>query len=289
MNNRIRTVSANGLLLPALGQGGWRIGDDARNAHNEIAAIRRGVELGVSLIDTAEMYGEGKSEILIGHALAGIDRSSYTLVSKVYPHNAGRPNIFKSCNASLGRLKTDYIDLYLLHWRGDIPLCETVGCMEELVRSGKIKRWGVSNFDTPDMEELWDIPAGRNCAANQVLYNLGSRGIEYDLIPWIRERGLAVMAYCPLAQAGRLKRMNRDFWQDGTISDIVRRHGITVEQLLLAFVLRQDNTIAIPKSGSVSHVEQNAEALRVSLSDEEWAEIDNVFWPPTEKMHLDIE
>jgi diketogulonate reductase-like aldo/keto reductase len=188
MNDAARTVNANGLTLPAMGQGGWRLGDDPQRAANEIAALRRGVELGLALVDTAEMYGDGRSELLIGEALRGVPRESYRLVSKVYPHNAGRSNIFKSCDASLKRLQTDHLDLYLLHWRGAVPLRETVECMEELKRAGKILRWGVSNFDAPDMEELWNTPGGGNCAADQVLYHLGSRGIEYDLLPWLRAR-----------------------------------------------------------------------------------------------------
>ena len=286
---KIREVSANGLALPVLGQGGWNIGDNPQTEAEESAALRCGVDLGMTLIDTAEMYGNGDSERIIGSALKGIPRSEYMLVSKVYPHNAGRPDIFKSCDMSLKRLRTDFLDLYLLHWRGDIPLEETVGGMEELVKAGKIRRWGVSNFDTPDMEELLSVPDGKNCAANQVLYNLGSRGIEYDLIPWMRSHGMAVMAYCPLAQAGRLKRMNHDFIHDKTLLAISERYGISVMQLMLAFVLRQDNVVAIPKSSSVQHTEQNAAVFEVCISDEEWAEIDAVFWPPTEKMHLDIE
>jgi len=289
MSIKIRTVFANGLDLPALGQGGWNIGDCSKTAEEEATALRRGIELGANLIDTAEMYGDGDSERLIGDAVKGIPRSEYILVSKVLPQNAGRKEIFKSCDMSLKRLQADFLDLYLLHWRGSIPLEETVQCMEELVRAGKIRRWGVSNFDTSDMENLWNVPHGKNCAANQVLYNLGSRGIEYDLIPWMRSHGMAVMAYCPLAQAGMLKRMNHDFVQDETLVAVSKRHGISVMQLMLAFVLRQDNIVAIPKSGSVRHTEQNAAVLQICISDEEWAEIDKVFWPPTEKMHLDIE
>jgi diketogulonate reductase-like aldo/keto reductase len=277
------------MQMPVLGQGGWRIGDEPQKAASEMAALRRGLELGMNLIDTAEMYGDGDSELLIGEALRGIPRKAYLLVSKVYPHNAGRPNIFKSCEASLKRLATDYLDLYLLHWRGSTPLSETVECMERLVRSGKIRRWGVSNFDVDDMEELWSIPNGSNCAANQVLYHIGSRGIEYDLIPWLAKRGVAVMAYCPLAQAGTLTRMRKDIITDETLVSVAAKYKLSVTQIMLAFILRQKNLVAIPKAGSVRHVEENATAIDIRISDEDWARIDSVYWPPTAKMHLDME
>jgi Aldo/keto reductases, related to diketogulonate reductase len=285
----MRMIMANGLQIPALGQGGWNMGDAPQMAKSEMAALRRGLELGLALIDTAEMYGDGRSEMLIGNALRGVRREDYMLVSKVYPHNAGSPAIFSSCDASLKRLNTDYLDLYLLHWRGSVPLAETVACMEQLVQAGKIKRWGVSNFDAQDMQELWRIPAGDRCAVNQVLYHLGSRGIEYDLIPWAAAHGVAIMAYCPLAQAGRLKRMNKDILTDALLVSIAGHYRITVVQLLLAFIFRQSNVSAIPKAGTPAHVEENAAALDVRISAEDWARIDAVFWPPTAKMHLDIE
>lgn len=285
----MRMVSANGLSLPALGQGGWHIGDDPGKSQSEIAALRRGIELGMNLIDTAEMYGDGRSERLIGKALRDIKRGEVLLVSKVYPHNAGRRNIFESCEASLRRLGTDYLDLYLLHWRGAIPLAETVECMEQLVRAGKIRRWGVSNFDVADMEDLWSVPRGKNCAVNQVLYHIGSRGIEYDLIPWLAKRDVAVMAYCPLAQAGSLTRMQKEILTDETLVSVAEKYGVRVIQLLLAFTMRQKKLVAIPKAGSPSHVEENAAALNIRVSREDWERIDGVFWPPTSKMHLDIE
>ena len=285
----MRQISANGLMLPALGQGGWNIGDHEHSAREEISAIRRGVELGLNMIDTAEMYGDGRSERLICRALAGINRREYLLVSKVYPHNAGQENIFNSCEASLKRLGTDYLDLYLLHWRGAVPLEETVDCMERLVSQGKIRRWGVSNFDVRDMEQLWRIPGGQNCAANQVLYHLGSRGIEFDLIPWLARHGLAVMAYCPLAQAGRLARMGQDLRGAPVLAQIAAKYEITVMQLLLAFVLKQPALTAIPKAGKAGHVEQNAAVLGLEISQQDWQEIDRIFWPPTSKMHLDVE
>ncbi|MDR3086167.1 MAG: aldo/keto reductase, partial [Christensenellaceae bacterium] len=202
----MKTIDLGGLSLPVLGQGSWYMGDDPALEPSETAALRLGLEKGLTLVDTAEMYGSGRAESLIGRALEGIPRESYLLCSKVYPHNAGRAQIFKSCDASLKRLKTDFLDLYLLHWRGSIPLEETIECMEELARRGKIRRWGVSNFDLDDMQELLSIPGGERCAANQILYHLGSRGVEYDLLPYLRKNGIAAMAYCPLAQAGSLRR-----------------------------------------------------------------------------------
>jgi aldehyde reductase len=193
-----------GESVPALGQGTWNLGDDPGKRVREIASIRRGIELGLSLIDTAEMYGEGASEELVGEAIAGL-RDEVFLVSKVYPHNASRRAMVKSCDASLRRLGVAAIDLYLLHWQGAVPLAETVEAFEALQRAGKIRHWGVSNFDTDAMERLWRTPGGPSAQTNQVLYNLGERGIEWDLQPWLRERGLPVMAYSPFDQ-GRLLR-----------------------------------------------------------------------------------
>jgi diketogulonate reductase-like aldo/keto reductase len=285
MDKGIRTVSANGLKLPALGQGTWYMGDERRKEESEIAALRLGLELGLRLIDTAEMYGEGRSEILIGKAINGLKRDRFFLTSKVYPYNAGKRNIFASCDNSLKRLGTDYLDLYLLHWRGSVPLSETVECMEALVKAEKIRRWGVSNFDIADMEELWRVPNGSNCAVNQVLYNLGSRGIEYDLIPWLRAHNVAAMAYCPLAQAGSLR---RKLLSDPTLLAIAKKYGIGIMQLLLVFLLRQENVIAIPKSGSPQHVRDNAQALEISISIEDWNMVDQAFPPPSGKMQLDM-
>lgn len=284
----LRSVMANGLSLPALGQGSWNLGDDPSCAKTEIAALRRGLELGMNLIDTAEMYGDGRAERLIQRALKEIPRDDVVLVSKVFPHNAGRPYIFQSCEQSLQRLGTDYLDLYLLHWRGNIPLAETVACMEALVKDGKIRRWGVSNFDVADMEELLAIPQGENCAVNQVLYHMGSRGIEYDLLPWLTAHDIAVMAYCPLAQGGRLTRL-QDIVSDATLLSIAAKYKASVFQVLLAFVLQQPNVLAIPKASSVAHVEANRAALDLAISDEDWARVDAAFWPPTAKMHLDMD
>ena len=279
----------NRLSMPRLGQGTWKIGDDPARADGEIAALRLGLELGMNLIDTAEMYGEGRSERLIGRAVKGIPRDSFMLVSKVYPHNAEAGKLRQSCEQSLRRLGADHLDLYLLHWRGPVPLEETVSGMEALVRDGLIRAWGVSNFDTADMEELWRVPGGDRCAANQVLYHLGSRGIEYDLLPWMEQRGVAAMAYCPLAQAGRLARMGQDLRSDPVLLRVAQSYNATVPQVLLAFTLRRGGVTAIPKAGGTAHVRENAAARDLNIAPGDWAALDAVFWPPSGKMHLDIE
>ncbi|MCL2023578.1 MAG: aldo/keto reductase [Oscillospiraceae bacterium] len=270
-----------------IGQGTWQIGDEKHKEQGEITALRRGIELGMSLIDTAEMYGAGRSEELVGRAVAGLGRESYQLCSKVLPENAGRDRIFASCENSLRRLGADYLDIYLLHWRGGVPLGETVECMERLKTQGKIRSWGVSNFDVCDMEELFNLENGEKCEYNQVLYHIGSRGIEYDLLPWCKAHGVAVMAYCPLAQGGRLRRYGRDIFAEPLLTEIAEKYSATREQILLAFAACE--CIAIPKSSSVQHTNENAAAARLAVADSDWARLDEVFWPPSCKMHLDIE
>ncbi len=272
-------------LVPAIGQGTWLLGEQRGKRGKEAEAIKAGIETGMTLIDTAEMYGDGKSEELIGEVITGYVRNRLFLVSKVYPHNAGRKRIGKSCAETLKRLRTDYLDLYLLHWRGSIPLAETVECMEQLKKEGKILRWGVSNFDTADMEELWRVPDGKNCAVNQVLYHLASRGIEYDLLPWMREHGVPVMAYCPLAQAGDLK---RGLYESPVLSEIGAAHGCSISQVLLAFAIRNGDIIAIPRTGKKEHALDNAKAAELELTDEELLELDRVFSAPARKVYLDI-
>ena len=226
----------DGTLMPKLGMGTWCLGDHQSEKNKEIDALRAGMDAGIQMIDTAEMYGEGRAEELVGEAVKGYKREDLFLVSKVYPHNAGKKKIYQSVERSLKRLGTDYLDLYLLHWRGSVPLSETVECMEDLVRKGRIRNWGVSNFDTDDMEELIQVDSGENCVINQVLYHLGSRGIEYDLLPWLKEHEIPVMAYCPLAQAGSLR---RDMTENAVLKKIASQYGITVIQLLIAFVMHQ--------------------------------------------------
>ncbi|MEY8352778.1 aldo/keto reductase [Lachnospiraceae bacterium 54-53] len=278
-------ILPDGTPVPAIGQGTWFLGEQKEKHEEETETLRTGIEAGMTLIDTAEMYGNGKAEKLIGEAIRGLDRSRLFLVSKVYPHNAGRKNIFKSCMDSMARLNTDYLDLYLLHWRGGIPLKETVECMEQLKKEGKIRRWGVSNFDTDDMEELWSVPQGENCAVNQVLYHVASRGIEYDLLPWMRRHGVPVMAYCPLAQAGDLK---RGLYENPVLSGIAKARKCTISQILLAFVIRDGGIIAIPRTGKKEHASDNGKAGELQLTEEELKAIDRAFPAPDRKVYLDI-
>ena len=283
--NKKEIKLSNGMEMPRLGMGTWFLGENRSKDAEETAALRAGIDAGIRLIDTAEMYGDGRSEQLIGRAIQGYDRSRLFLVSKVYPHNAGRRKIFKSLQQTLKNLQTDYLDLYLLHWRGGIPLEETVECMEQLVKEGKIRSWGVSNFDTNDMEELFSVPNGNHCVVNQVLYHLGSRGVEFDLLPWLKEHNVPLMAYCPLAQAGDLQ---KDLLQSSAVKEVARIHGITPMQVLLAFVLYKENVIAIPRSGKAEHVLQNLEAGKVHLTVEEYARLDAAFPAPRKKIYLDI-
>ncbi|HSP47480.1 MAG TPA: aldo/keto reductase [Clostridiaceae bacterium] len=275
----------DGTPMPRLGQGTWYMGEDKKERDREIEAIRTGIENGMTLIDTAEMYGEGRSEELVGEAIRGLDRESLFIVSKVYPYNAGRPEIFRSCEASLKRLGTDYLDLYLLHWRGSVPLEETVECMNELVAEGKIRNWGVSNFDADDMEELLSIPGGENCRVNQVLYHLGSRGIEYDLLPMMADEGIAVMAYSPMAHSERSR--NR-LTSHPVVREVAESYGVTPEQLLLAFVLSKKHVIAIPKSGTPEHVKENAEAVSIELYSEDLERLMEAFPAPNHRTPLDM-
>lgn len=284
-----RTVKLpDGTLVPAIGQGTWYMGDDPARRASEIEALRTGVACGMTLIDTAEMYGEGAAERLVGEAIAPLDRDGLFLVSKVYPHNAGRAHIFDSCRASLDRLGTGALDLYLLHWRGDVPLAETVACMEELRAEGLIRRWGVSNFDVADMQELMSVPGGDACAVNQVLYHLGSRGIEFDLAPWQAARGIPLMAYCPLAQAGRLARA-RGLLQDPSVAEVAARHDATPAQVLLAFAIRSGDVVAIPKAAAPEHACDNAAALDLRLTRDDLALLDRRFPAPARKTPLDME
>ncbi|RNF39077.1 aldo/keto reductase [Planococcus salinus] len=280
-----RTVALpDGIRLPAIGQGTWNIGDVPAKREQEISALQLGVELGMTLIDTAEMYGEGKSERLTGEAIQG-KREQVFLVSKVYPHNAGTKDIYRACENSLERLGTDTLDLYLLHWRGRIPLEETVEGMEQLKKDGKIKRWGVSNFDVDDMEELLQIPGGENCAVNQVLYHLGSRGIEYELLPWHMEHGIPIMAYSPLAQGGS---PHKNLQTNQALKKIAEKHHVEPLQIALAWTIRSGHVISIPKAGQPQHVTANAEAAAIELMDEDLKMLDEAFPPPNHKPPLDV-
>ena len=274
----------HGLALPAIGQGTWYMGENAGQRQKEIAALRAGIDAGLTLIDTAEMYADGGAEEVVGEALQG-RREQVFLVSKVYPWNAGGQKAVTACDASLRRLKTDYLDLYLLHWRGNYSLAETVEAMETLIRQGKIRRWGVSNLDYDDMQELYGVTGGKACATNQVLYHLGSRGIEFDLLPWCQQQQILVMAYCPLAQAGRLR---DDLFNSRAVQDVAHAHQATPAQVLLAWAIRQPGVMAIPKASSVDHVKENAAALALQLSDEAIALLDQAFPAPGRKTPLDV-
>ncbi|MDE2581778.1 MAG: aldo/keto reductase [Rhodospirillales bacterium] len=268
----------DGTAVPALGQGTWHMGESRARAAAEAAALREGIERGLTLIDTAEMYGDGGAERVVAQAIAG-QRDRVFLVSKVYPHNASRAGVAKACAASLQRLGTDRIDLYLLHWRGGHPLEETVAAFERLRGAGHIRYWGVSNFDTDDMEELAALPAGAACATNQVLYHPDRRGIEFDLLPWCRARRMPIMAYSPLGQAGRLLR-------SPALAAVAQRHGATPAQVAIAWSLRDGNTISIPKAATAEHVAQNAAAAALRLTAADLAEIDAAHPPPRRKQAL---
>lgn len=274
----------DGTALPAIGQGTWYMGEKQSSQEEEVRALRSGIELGMTVIDTAEMYAEGGAEVVTGKAISGL-RDDVFLVSKVYPHHADRKQMITACERSLARLGTDRLDLYLLHWRGGIPLEETVQALEQLKQSGKILRWGVSNLDTRDMQELWSLPEGSQCMVNQVLYHAVSRGIEHDLLPWMRERNVPVMAYCPLAQGGRLR---SEFLEHPVIQKIAQDRGVTTSQIALAWVIRDGDVLAIPKAVQLNHVADNAAAVNIVLTPEEWTQLDEAFPAPKGKVPLDI-
>ena len=278
MTEELRYVTLrNGERVPALGQGTWHMGEDRRCAAEEEAALRLGIELGMTLIDTAEMYGSGGAEEVIAHAAEGV-RDRLFIVSKVYPHNASRAGVVAACERSLKRLATDRIDLYLLHWRGSIPLAETLEGFQRLERDGKIRHHGVSNFDRGDMEEWVALRGEETVAADQVLYNLGRRGPEWDLVPWCREHGIAIMAYTPLGQGSMLG--NRG------LAEIARRRDTTPAQIALAWLLRQQGTIVIPKASRAAHVRENRGALDVELTEDDLAALDRAFPPPKGRSSL---
>lgn len=268
-----------GVDVPVLGQGTWYMGEDRRRAADEAAALRLGLDLGMSLIDTAEMYASGGAEEVVREAIAG-RRDEVFLVSKVLPSNASRQRTIAACEASLKRLGTDHIDLYLLHWRGGVPLAETVQAFETLQAAGKIGHWGVSNFDVDDMRELARVSCGIGVQTNQVLYNLESRGIEFDLLPASQRANIPVMAYSPIGQGG--------FAGDDRFAAIARRHGVSTTQVALAWVLRHKGVIAIPKAVKPEHVRANRTAADLVLTEADLAELDAVFPPPRCKVPLEM-
>jgi diketogulonate reductase-like aldo/keto reductase len=277
----MRTVRLpDGTEVPALGLGTWHMGERASAAKAEVAAVKLGIELGMTLIDTAEMYGNGGAEEVVAEASQG-QRDKLFIVSKVYPQNASATGVPAACERSLKRLRTDWIDLYLLHWRGSYPLAETVEAFEALRAAGKIRYWGVSNFDTRDMQELVRLPGGTQCASNQVLYHVGSRGIEYDLLPWCTERKIPLMAYSPLGSGGRLL-------QSKALAAVAKRHNATPAQIAIAWTMRHGNVISIPKATDLAHARENAAAGAIGLSEEDLAMIDAVHPAPGRKQSLDI-
>ena len=271
------TPLPSGEQVPVFGLGTWRMGEEPGHAAAEADALRLGLDLGATLIDTAEMYFDAES--VVGRAIAG-RRDGLFIVSKVLPSNASRQGTVAACERSLKRLGTDRIDLYLLHWRGDVPLAETLEAFETLKAAGKIRHWGVSNFDTHDMDELFGLPEGRDCQANQILYNLTRRGPEFDLLPWCRQNGMPFMAYSPVEQ-GRLAR-------SGKLDAVAARHGATPAQIALAWVLAHPGVIAIPKASQPEHMRQNIAAADIELSAEDLAELDRAFSPPSCKQPLEV-
>jgi len=281
----MQNVKIAGRTVPAIGIGTWHMGDRPAQRETEIAAIQAGIAAGARVIDTAEMYGSGRAENLVGEALQPYHREDLFLISKVLPENASRQRMAASLEASLQRLRTDYLDLYLYHWRGSVPLAETVAELQRLQQTGKIRAWGVSNFDIADLKELWQLPGGDQAAANEDLYHLGSRGLDYAVLPWQVEHDLPLIAYSPIAQG--------DSWgqhlaTNATVKQIAVAHQATVYQVLLAWVIRQPQVLAIPQTSSVAHMEQNLAAGELRLSTQELAALDHQFPRPTQKERLDI-
>jgi diketogulonate reductase-like aldo/keto reductase len=276
----MRFTKLSGDRIPVLGQGTWQLGERAERRKQELAALQLGIDLGLTLIDTAEMYGNGASEELVADAIAG-RRDQVFVVTKILPGNAtSKQKIIAACERSLRRLRVQHIDLYLLHWRQGEKLSGVVETFNELVGAGKIRHWGVSNFDVDDLQELRALPGGAKVASNQVLYNVSRRGIEYDLLPQARERGLNVMAYTPIEPARILR--------STTLRDIARRHHATPVQIALAWVIRQDGVMAIPRTSSPEHVRENAGAIDIELSARDLQEIDRGMPPPTEPQSLEM-
>ncbi len=267
----------DGRKLPVLGLGTWRMGEAGSHKAAEIRVVQKALELGISLIDTAEIYADGRSERIVGEAIRG-RRDQAFVVSKVAPSNASRQGTIRACEASLARLGIETLDLYLLHWRGRVPVAETVEAFEQLKRDGKIRAWGVSNFDVDDLD---DIPDRRECAANQVLYNPQSRGIEYDLLPFCQSHSIPIMAYTPLGQGGAVLK-------DPAIAAIARRHQATPAQVILAWGIRLDGVVTIPKTATLARVEENLRAVALHLTPEDLADIDRAFPPPRRRAPLEM-
>ena len=269
----------SGESVPSMGLGTWHMGERIGNPKTEVDALVRGLDLGATLIDTAEMYARGGAERVVGSAIKG-RRDDVFIVSKILPHNASFDGTIRACENSLQRMEIESIDLYLLHWPGNHPLESTVSAFEQLKTDGKIKHWGVSNFDTSDMQELYGIPEGKNCQINQVLYNLSRRGIEWDLLPWCRSMGLPIMAYSPIEQ-GRLL-------ENKKLKALASEIGVSAAQLSVAWSIRKNDIITIPKAGNLKHVRQNIDAWALKLESAVLDELDKLFEPPVRKKGLDI-
>ncbi|WP_294906989.1 aldo/keto reductase [Tatumella sp. UBA2305] len=277
----MKSLKIDGQTLPAIGMGSWRLGQGRYPEAEEVAALNYGLSHGLKVIDTAEMYGDGDSEILIGKALKN-QREKAWLVSKVYPWNASVSGMKAACEQSLQRLQTDYLDLYLLHWASEYPLEEIVDGFQQLQQQGKIKAWGVSNFDTRAMKQLWQTPGGQECCVNQIFYNPQARGTEFSLLPWCAEHGVAVMAYSPLGghEGGLLNHP--------LIRQLAKKYQCGSSAIVLSWAIRDGNVLAIPESGSENHIAANLEALTLELSDEDLLEIDKHFAPPAREQPLEI-
>ncbi|WGZ42895.1 aldo/keto reductase [Mammaliicoccus lentus] len=276
-------VNIKDMSIEPVGLGTWKMGDDSNIHQEEIDAIQFAINQGANVIDTAEMYGDGASEELIGEAIQSYDREKLYIISKVHPENASRDKVLTSIDNSLKRLRTDYIDLYLLHWKSQYPLEETISAFEEAKNLGKIKEWGVSNFDTSDMKHLLSLPNGHECVANQVRYNIGDREIEYDLKPFMRENNIALISYAPIARGDKL---GKNLTKSPVLLELSRKYEVDVFQILLAWNIRDGHTLAIPKSSNKLHIENNMGASNIHLTEEDIQKIDSEFPPPTTKEPL---
>lgn len=282
----MKKVTLAGVEVPAIGIGTWHMGEDPSQEQREINAIRSGLDAGARLIDTAEMYGSGKSETLVGKALAPYQRDEIYLVSKVLPNNASQAKLVRHLDETLHRLKTDYLDLYLYHWRGSAPLAETIAELDSMKQIGKIKAWGVSNFDVADMEELWELPAGKYAAVNEDLYNIEERGIEYDLLPWQDEHQVPLIAYSPVG--GKQNELGTSMLTNQVVREIADQHDVTPYVLLLAWIIRNGQTIAIPQTNNPEHATANMQATKLELTPAELKRLDQEYPKPNHKVPLAI-
>ncbi|MBW1605903.1 aldo/keto reductase [Lactobacillus sp. Sy-1] len=281
----MKSIDWNGVQIPAIGMGTWHMGSDQKTYAQQKATLQYGIEHGATVIDTAEQYGEGDSERLVGDAISDFDRNQLFVISKFYPFHAERQQMEKALDNSLQRLGTDYLDLYLYHWPGRTPLAEVVANMEAMQQSGKIKHWGVSNFDLSDMQSLWSVPEGQNVAANEDLYNIGSRGIDYDLLPWQRDHQIPLIAYAPVDEADS---RGLDITKQRALVEVANRHSATPFQIMLAWSIRDGQTIAIPQTSSEQHMQENIDAAKIGLTNDDLQLLDSAFPKPTSKQSLDI-